>query len=189
MFDSTGNWPKWVEKAADWVNKNIVQPVKTTVNNAVDKVKATLSKIDFKTIADKAGQTAKAVYNSIEVSVGVGLGLLAEADVGDVVGLGLGIKYDLVEVSLNDGAVSANQSYFMGLSGSLAFVDVLQDAGESASRKLSFSSPVEEFVPDGYNTNWTIFSTSAYFFAGGSIYIGFDVISFLEEIDNIYFYN
>ena len=26
--DETGNWPKWVEKAASWVNNNIIQPVK-----------------------------------------------------------------------------------------------------------------------------------------------------------------
>ena len=28
MSDPTGNRPKWIEKAANWVNKNIIQPVK-----------------------------------------------------------------------------------------------------------------------------------------------------------------
>ncbi|MBQ3133559.1 MAG: DNRLRE domain-containing protein [Clostridia bacterium] len=28
MSDPTGNWPKWIETAANWVNKNIIQPVK-----------------------------------------------------------------------------------------------------------------------------------------------------------------
>ncbi len=28
MTDPTGGWPKWIEDAANWVNKNIVQPVK-----------------------------------------------------------------------------------------------------------------------------------------------------------------
>lgn len=28
LSDSTGNWPKWIETAANWVNENIIQPVK-----------------------------------------------------------------------------------------------------------------------------------------------------------------
>ena len=28
MSDSSGNWPKWIETAANWVNNNIIQPVK-----------------------------------------------------------------------------------------------------------------------------------------------------------------
>jgi len=27
MFDSTGNWPKWIETAANWAKQNIIQPV------------------------------------------------------------------------------------------------------------------------------------------------------------------
>lgn len=27
MSDSSGQWPKWIENAANWVNNNIVQPV------------------------------------------------------------------------------------------------------------------------------------------------------------------
>lgn len=27
MFDSSGNWPQWIEDAFDWVNNNIIQPV------------------------------------------------------------------------------------------------------------------------------------------------------------------
>ena len=32
MSDDSGNWPKWIKKAADWANKNVVQPVKKKVN-------------------------------------------------------------------------------------------------------------------------------------------------------------
>ena len=28
MSDPSGNWPKWIETAANWVNNNIIQPVK-----------------------------------------------------------------------------------------------------------------------------------------------------------------
>ena len=27
MFDSTGRWPQWMKKAANWINNNIIQPV------------------------------------------------------------------------------------------------------------------------------------------------------------------
>ena len=37
MSDDSGNWPNWLKKAANWVNKNIVTPIKGTVN----KVKTT----------------------------------------------------------------------------------------------------------------------------------------------------
>ena len=74
------------------------------------------------------------------------------------------------------------------LSASVLFIDVLQGAKESGSRELPFSSPMGDFVSDDYNSNWTIDSTGAYFIAGGSWYIGFDMISFCQEIDVIFFY-
>ncbi|MBR4016487.1 MAG: RHS repeat protein [Oscillospiraceae bacterium] len=44
-----------------------------------------------------------------------------------------------------------------------------------------------DFVRDDYDDSWTIKSTSAYFMAGISVRIGFDMISFCQEIDAIYF--
>ena len=39
MIDSAGNWPQFIENAVDWVNNNIVQPVKKFINDIVDDVK------------------------------------------------------------------------------------------------------------------------------------------------------
>ena len=36
MFDSSGHWPKWIEDAADWVNDNIIQPVKGFYDDIVE---------------------------------------------------------------------------------------------------------------------------------------------------------
>ena len=36
MFDSSGHWPKWIEDAADWVNDNIIQPVKGFFDDIVE---------------------------------------------------------------------------------------------------------------------------------------------------------
>lgn len=36
MSDSSGNWPKWLETAANWVNKNIIQPATGFVEKTID---------------------------------------------------------------------------------------------------------------------------------------------------------
>ena len=42
MFDSAGDWPKWIEDAAGWVNDKIIQPAfsmgKNVINAAIDSV-------------------------------------------------------------------------------------------------------------------------------------------------------
>ena len=35
MSDQNGNWPKWVETAANWVKTNIIDPVKDAINSAL----------------------------------------------------------------------------------------------------------------------------------------------------------
>ena len=135
----------------------------------------------------KIKRVGELTVDCIDASVGVGLGLYGEANIADVVGLGGGINYNLVDFKLDDGELSVEQSYFMGLEASVLFVDVLQDTSESFSRKLSFSSPMPEFTPDGYNTNWTISSASVYLFGGASVYLGFDVISFCENIYSCFY--
>lgn len=35
MTDQNGNWPKWVETAANWVKTNIIDPVKDAINSAL----------------------------------------------------------------------------------------------------------------------------------------------------------
>ena len=119
----------------------------------------------------------------------IGLGLYGEANIYDFLGLGVGVQYNLVELNISGGQCSATQSYFLGLQGSILFADVLPNAGESATRNLIFDSSIEDWQRNGFNTNWTLFSASAYLFAGGSVYVGFDMITFLEEIDKIYFYD
>ena len=180
MSDPTGNWPKWIKSA--------VNAVKTGAKKIAASVKSTLSKVDFKQAINKGKQIAKAAYTNVEISAGLGLGLYGEANIGDVVGLGFGISYNLIEVKFDDGKLALQQSYNEGLSASVLFVDVLQDASESGSRKLTLSSPMGDFIPDDYNSNWTIISAAAYPVAGGSLYVGFDMISFCQEIENIFFY-
>ena len=36
MSDPSGNWPKWIDNAASWVNKNIIQPVVSFVEKSID---------------------------------------------------------------------------------------------------------------------------------------------------------
>ena len=78
LTDSVGNWPEWVEKAAAWTKENIVKPAVDAVVNYVD-----------------------AVYKSIEVQVGVGLGIGASVD--DYSGITF---YHDVYVGVDDGVIT-----------------------------------------------------------------------------------
>ena len=39
MTDDSGNWPKWIENAANWVNEKIVKPVKNFFNGVSEDIK------------------------------------------------------------------------------------------------------------------------------------------------------
>ena len=110
-------------------------------------------------------------------------------DVIDAAGLGLGINNNLIGIKFDDTKLTMEQTAFMGIEASLLFIDVLQDAGLHQSRNFSFTSPLEDYSLDGYNTNWTIFSAGAYFIAGGSVYIGLDIISLCNDLSIIYLYD
>lgn len=161
MSDLTGYWPKWIEDAGIAIKKGMQKTV-AAVNTMISKVKSTVSKFDFEDIANKSARTVKAAYTSVEASAGVGLGLYAEANICDYVGVCFGINYNLLEIKLDDGSFSLEQSYFNGLGASMLFADILQDTNDSGSRKLVFSSPIDDFTPNEYNRNWTIFAAGAY---------------------------
>ena len=175
--DPTGNWPKWL--------KNTVSEIGKKAKAVVSKVKKQISSINWGRVADKATQTAASVANNVEVSAGIGLGLMAEANVADMANVGIGITYNLVQITLNDGAIYAEQSMFQGLNCKFLFFDVFPNAGEQGTRRLAGN--IGEFKPKN-DQNWTIFDAGAYFIAGGSVYVGFDTISFCEDIYRIYFY-
>ena len=170
--DPTGNWPKWLENAVSAVEKK--------AKDIVSSVKKKVSSINWGRVADKAIRATKAVTNNVEISAGIGLGLMAKANVADIAELGLGATYNLVQVTIDDGAVSVEQSSFIGMSASVGPLDLLPNAGEYSTRKLSASGEIGKFKPKN-DQNWTIFGASAYFFAGGSVYIGFDVNSFCQN--------
>lgn len=140
-------------------------------------------------VIQKAKQAGRAIVNNLKISAGIGLGLRAEANVCDAVGLGFGITYNLVELNIDDGAGSVDQSYSMGLDASLLFVDIFPNATESGSRKLTFSEQLSDFTPDDYEPNWTILSAEMYLIAGASIYVGLNVPALCEDLDAIFFYD
>ena len=39
MSDPTGNWPQWIEDAINWVNNNIIKPIKKVVNDIKEDCK------------------------------------------------------------------------------------------------------------------------------------------------------
>ena len=48
MEDPNGNWPKWIETAANWVNNNIIQPVKNFFSSSTSTMVATSNSLPYK---------------------------------------------------------------------------------------------------------------------------------------------
>ena len=46
MSDLSGNWPKWLESAADWVNENIIQPVVNFFDANTNKTSGSFETLD-----------------------------------------------------------------------------------------------------------------------------------------------
>ena len=38
MFDTTGNWPQWIEDVADWLNENIIEPIKEFAEDIAEDI-------------------------------------------------------------------------------------------------------------------------------------------------------
>ena len=126
-------------------------------------------------------------FSNIEASAGIGLGLYGEIDF-EIASAGLGNNYNLVELNLSDGHLSVQQSYSEGLSGTFWVAPWQSPHSSSSTRGLPNTLESNNWV-DSSSQSWVIFSKAAYLCIGGSIYLGFDMISFCEEIDEIFFSN
>ena len=136
-----------------------------------------------KTINTKLQQTCKLVIDCVEVSAGIGMGLYAEGEVLDV-GLGLGIYYNPLNLLIEDGRFQLNQEANMRASASA----VLHNLGYSMSKNWSYDTVEPDVVNSGFypDDSLSILEGSAYFIAGGSFRIGFDIIQFCENVNSIY---
>ena len=141
--------------------------------------------IQNKHIRNTAKVLETAVKN-LDVEVGIGLGLYIEKDFFDFLSISVGIRYDLINVGFSNGTGYSNQSYFCGIDGTALWVFDFDVHAENQIRENPFAEEIGPWRDDTSNDIWATEGTGAYFFGGARYHIGFDVISFCEDIDLIF---
>ncbi len=160
MVDVNGNWPKWLDDFADWID------------NATE---------DF---VEKSEDVLEAGWKSLEVSAGIGLGLFAGVGVlDDFLGIELGMYYDVFNISLADGSFSVQEYGYVGAS-----VSVLIPVWEhKEERYRPYGQNTSEWSDlDQATAAVPLLGTGAYLFGGGNYSIGFDFGKFFRMVDEIF---
>ena len=123
---------------------------------------------------------AQSIVNNLEISCGVGLGLQGSSELIEGMEIGLGVSYDLVNISLVDGQISVLQKSSNGASLSLAFIDILSP--DIQYRNMPWDKNGNAWYIDTSRDAFTIYEYSIYLYAGFSFSIGFDFISFVKAV-------
>ena len=130
--------------------------------------------------------TVESAVKNLEFSAGIGQGMYAEFELFDV-GIGLGMYGNYGTINYSQGEWSTGQELY---SGATASVTPWLEVGAAEHRSYDDMFNEEYSCWTGINDTqetWTIFSAAFYpLFAGGSIYIGFNLNNFLDELDNIW---
>ena len=126
----------------------------------------------------------RSVFRNVEVSAGIGLGLLYEKTVVEVLGVGGGIYYNPISVQLQDGHISAGQEFSQGASASMFFHNY--GYTESGYSRYGERMVLEESKGFHADDTLTLFSASWYFIGGGTIRIGFDIVEMTRDLDRIF---
>ena len=137
------------------------------------------------TLLEKASQIADAFLYNLEFSAGIGQGIYGEFEVAELIGCGIGMYGNYGTVNYSQGEWFTGQEIYIGATAGLLFVEA--GAAEHATRKTGEEYSVNSWA--GINNtqeSYTIFSTAVYpLFVGFSLSIGFDAITFIQQLDKI----
>ena len=135
---------------------------------------------------EKIGRTYLAILYNFEFSAGLGVGVEKTFTIFDLGG-SVGGHYDIICIQYCDGEFECGQNIYFGI----VF---------SAGQPYEVGAEIDLFIQNGVaedpthwilinNTqeSWTLFEYSSYpIFLGGNIRIGFDLNTFLSDMDNIW---
>ena len=137
------------------------------------------------TLNAKLKKTVIAFARSFEFSAGIGLGYYGSFELFDV-GFDAGMYGNLASIGYADGKWRYGQEIYGGITTSILNI---QDIGFS---ETIFSESGHDPVIDSWSIinldqeAITLFSIGLYCYGGGSIYIGFNIVAFFENIEDIY---
>lgn len=124
--------------------------------------------------------------NSIVFSAGIGQGIYFETEVLDLIGIGIGMYGNYGVITYEDGRWETGQELYSGISGTL----LKQEFGFAENQYRPSGGDIEFTSFCGINTeqeSLPIWGFGVYVIVGFSVYVGFDTISFCEDIDKIFF--
>jgi hypothetical protein len=137
------------------------------------------------TLNAKIKNTGMSVLKNLEASFGVGMGFFGETTVLDLIGVGIGFYVTNQSILYQDGAWNFGQESYAGVSATLLFLEM--GAAESGFRPNGEEWQQESWtILNNTQEAITILSASAYAGIGGSFSIGFDLNSFLRNLDIIW---
>ena len=137
------------------------------------------------TLNAKLKRTGQSFYRNLEVSGGIGLGLYGEKTIFDLIGLSGGLYYNLFNLSLAEGEWTIGTEFQTGANINFFFMNLgyIEGASGPYGTNPQFTVLEEGFYGD---ETWTIYSVACYPLAGGSFRIGFDIVQFVRDLDEIY---
>ena len=134
---------------------------------------------------EKLVDVLSALYNSLELSIGVGLGYYGSCDIIDLVGIEGGFAGDLFVLKLQDGSFTIGQEVTSSMKATLFFYNFGYE--ETSFNRIGEPAIIVPTTGVWSEDTWTLFSAGVYFIAGGSYRIGFDQISFINALDEVIF--
>ena len=184
MTDKTGNVPSYYpDSYSGWVGQEVGKWINDVINTNENETDIN-GRPTINAIVKKIGG---AILNNIEFSAGIGLGYYAEANVLDTLGLGVGMYGNLFAVNCTDGVWDTGNEMYSGITLSTAAYE-LGAAEQIVGKGYDTESPKSWAGINPYKETVTILSAAAYAGIGASIYVGFDTITFCQDIDRIFTY-
>ncbi|MEE0946698.1 MAG: RHS repeat-associated core domain-containing protein, partial [Acutalibacteraceae bacterium] len=180
MSDPSGNWPSWndvksgLKKAASWVDNNIIQPVKSFINKAVEVVPT----------EDFANEVGNIVKNNISASAGLCVGIGFNADFGQGMQIEAIIRGDIVGVQLREGEIkfghNLRSSFQVGY-GAIS-VGSQSDVFESFGGKERILYDIDKF-DIGLSSGKALVPIIGYHYDFSISYIGIfsDIVSYIND--------
>ena len=121
-------------------------------------------------------KVANSIFQNLEMSCSIGLGLRFGGTILEVLGIDAGISYDLLHVSANHQGFTAEEKFWEGCDATFLWYNI------SFSDSLHRAFPHGKWEEEPESNTIDLFSASGYLFGGGSLAISFNLNAFMAEI-------
>ena len=139
---------------------------------------------DENTLIEITKQLAQAAWNNLELSAGLGMGYYREFTTYDLIDVSIGMYGTCGTLYLSEGKWNYGQEFNISAYGGLFG----QNFGYSYYSLTPVGEPIVPIENKFFfsDDTWTISSGAIYLLGGGSYRVGFDVVQFIYDIEEIF---